>query len=234
MINKTHLIFSVIIILQGANLSAQQKIEGNLLITGGITEYNLTDGFEYYCSESTLKEEGRKINQDIIELTSEHLVKLSPEKISISKDDSSYAIEPCPFGKVTIRSMFPTSVPTEFYFFDANGNHLCDFDAYFYLKPPKFSEIPISDLGGLAGRDEYALVIWPLWWFHSRTETTSINSNDTYCSVAFGLYYSMTGDLLYSDWYYTSGKGREIKYQNMLENIAENISKKVLKYISKN
>jgi hypothetical protein len=225
-------LISLILVFCISNFSiAQNKVQGRLMIIGGITDYDLTDGFESFCSKLTVQKAGANLVKDVISAVHVNLLSKSLSNVALSKNDSSFNISPLPFNKVIIHSMYSTGPmsagpPDEFYMFNKNGDRLCEFQKFYYNKPPKMLQNQSSDLSLFASDCEYILVIWPGWWFHQ-----SYKTSHTHIMVVYALYGTKTGELLFSDSYWTEDKGITIEYESLINKVGENVTKSILKYM---
>jgi|GEM_PF-4298042 len=216
---------------------AQNKVQGRLMIIGGIPDYDFPTGFENSCSKSVIQKAGSNIIKDVILSVTDNLSTKSLLNITLSKIDSSFNIVPLPFNNIIIYAMYDTPiarvVPADYYMFDKNGERSCEFQKYFHLKNIKFFKNQVSDFSLFSSKSDYILAIWPCWWYHVRSESSTVNENSTYWMVAFGLYSVKSGELIYSDSYWTKDKGKIIEYNKMVNKISENVSNGVVKYVAK-
>jgi hypothetical protein len=219
-----------------SSIYSQEKIQGKIMITGGITDYILPNDFENYCTKADLQKIGSVIVKDIIRSTTEKLKLSALNNIEFSSKDSSFNILPRPFKDFELHKfgMMGGVFPTEFYLFGSNGQRLNDFLNYMYPKGyPKILKTSKTDLSFIPSEFEHVLIIWPLWWYHVRTETSTINENYTYLLIVYGLYSTKSGDLLFADFHYEKDKGKELEYDKLIDKMGEKISYNVTKFLAK-
>jgi hypothetical protein len=218
------------------NLNAQNTIQGKLMITGGVTDYFLPSDFESYCPKSTLQKIGSEIIRDVIKSTIENISKEPLNNIELIENDSSFNFMPRPFKDIELYTPGMASFggpPTEFYIFGNSGQMMNDFNKYLYPKDPKFVKNQVPDLKLLASECDYTLIIWPIWWYHVRTETASVNENYTYCMIAYGLYSTKSNEILLSDSYWSKDKGKVVEYDKLIAKLGEKVANDVIKSFSK-
>jgi len=215
----------------------QNGSEKRLLLIGGIPEYDLPEAFEGNCSKLILQKAGADMIMDVLQNIQQKLSLGQMKEISINKKDTSIGISPSPLNTIAVKKMYDSGpmsvVPAEFYIFDKQGGRTCEFNRFLLPKSPKFDKNQKGDLSQFSSICEYLLVVWPIWWHHCRTETSTVNENSTYWMVAYALFDCKSNELLLSDYETTINKGKSIEYDKMLNNLGKDVSGKIFKYFKK-
>lgn len=219
------------------NSFGQSTLKGKVLIIGGITDYSLTTDFEQSCSKLVLQKLGEGIIKDVVKSVYSKLMETPTVTLSYQISDASIQANPLPYGSLVIKSMYDKGpmavVPTEFYTFDSKGETVAEFTTYFLPKNPKFNKVPIQLQNETTNNFDYAFVIWPGFWFHYRMETSTVNENKTYMMVLYSLINVKSGEIVFSNTYFTQHGGKELDYNDMIDKIGDNLAKDLLKNTTK-